>query len=135
VADDQPWLASPVHRRVMVPGTIWLDANLLDAGTFSWGVVQHEYAHQVDYALFDDAIRAHLLAVLGGGAWCYDTELLSHGDYGCERFASTLAWSYWPSPNNCLEPEQRGDESSVLPPRRFRALLDSLLGRPTLGRR
>ena len=27
-----------------------------------------------------DTIRAHLLAVLGGGAWCYDTELLSHGD-------------------------------------------------------
>jgi hypothetical protein len=47
-----------------VPGTIWLDANLLDAGTFSWGVVQHEYAHQVDYALFDDALRVHLPTVL-----------------------------------------------------------------------
>src|SRR6266849_1334883 len=29
-------------------GDIWLDANLLNAGRFSWGIVQHEYAHQVD---------------------------------------------------------------------------------------
>jgi hypothetical protein len=29
-----------------VPGTMWLDADLLDTGIFSWGVVQHEYAHQ-----------------------------------------------------------------------------------------
>jgi hypothetical protein len=26
--------------------------------------VQHEYAHQVDYALFDDALRVHLPTVL-----------------------------------------------------------------------
>jgi hypothetical protein len=114
-----------------VPGRIWLDADLLDAGTFSFGVVQHEYAHQVDYALFDDALRARLLPLLGGDAWCYTTAELPHGDYGCERFASTLAWSYWPSPDNCLKPERAGDESSALPPRRFRALLDSLLGRRT----
>ena len=31
------------------PGQIWLDASLLDSGRFSWGVVQHEYAHQVDF--------------------------------------------------------------------------------------
>lgn len=110
-----------------VPGTIWLDANLLDAGTFAWGVVQHEYAHQVDYALFDDTIRTRLLPLLGGNAWCYTTAIEAHGEYGCERFASTLAWSYWPSPKNCMKPEWRGDESSALPPRRFRALLASLL--------
>jgi hypothetical protein len=118
-----------------VPGTIWLDADLLDAGTFSWGVVQHEYAHQVDYALLDDALRQRLLPLLGGSTWCYTTAVLAHGDYGCERFASTLAWSYWPSPDNCLKPERTGDESSALPPQRFRALLDSLLQRPTVHHR
>ena len=118
-----------------VPGRIWLDADLLDAGTFSWGVVQHEYAHQVDYALLDDAIRAQLLPLLGGNTWCYTTAALPHGEYGCERFASTLAWSYWPSPDNCLKPEWAGDESSAMPPRRFRALLDSLLMRPTIRSR
>jgi hypothetical protein len=118
-----------------VPGTIWLDADLLDAGIFAWGVVQHEYAHQVDYALFDATMRTQLLSALGGHAWCYTTAELPHGDYGCERFASTLAWSYWPSPDNCLRPERPGDESSALPPRRFRALVDSLLGRQTVRRR
>src|SRR5438445_2853420 len=115
-----------------VPGKIWLDADLLDAGTFSWGVVQHEYAHQVDFALLDDPLHARLLPLLGGSTWCYTTATLAHGDYGCERFASTLAWSYWPSPDNCMKPEWPGDESSALPPRRFRALLDSLLEKRSL---
>jgi hypothetical protein len=118
-----------------VPGTIWLDADLLDAGTFSWGVVQHEYAHQVDCALLDAATRMQLLSALGGSTWCYTTIDLPHVDYGCERFASNLAWAYWPSPENCLRPEWPGDESSALPPRRFRTLLDSLLGRRSVGRR
>ena len=43
-----------------IPHEIWLDADLLDAGEFAWGVVQHEYAHQVDYLLFDEAQRALL---------------------------------------------------------------------------
>jgi hypothetical protein len=49
-------------------GEIWLDAYLLDAGTYSWGVVQHEYAHQVDFFLLNDA-RHTQLAALGGKAW------------------------------------------------------------------
>lgn len=40
------------------PGEIWLDADLLDSGTFAWGVVQHEYAHQVDFFVLDDHVRA-----------------------------------------------------------------------------
>ena len=39
-------------------GNIWLDSNLLDSGIFAWGVVQHEYAHQVDFFLLDDAKRS-----------------------------------------------------------------------------
>ena len=112
---------------VAVPGEIWLDANLLDAGTFAWGVVQHEYAHEVDYFLLDDVRRARILPLLEGSAWCYDVAILPHAQYGCERFASTLAWSYWPSADNCMKPEGRGDESAAMPPRRFRAFLDALL--------
>src|SRR5581483_4369290 len=54
-----------------VQGRIWLDSNLLDAGRFSWGVVQNEYAHQVDFYLLNDAQRAQLTRALGAAAWCY----------------------------------------------------------------
>src|SRR2546423_475427 len=37
-----------------IPGGIVLDASLLDAGTFSWGVIQHEFAHEVDFLVLDD---------------------------------------------------------------------------------
>src|SRR5258705_9511882 len=52
-----------IHIRRGAPSTstpreIWLDADLLDAGRFAWGGVQHEYAHQVDYLLFGDATPA-----------------------------------------------------------------------------
>ncbi len=117
------WVLPPTARA----GEIWLDANLLDAGTFARGGVQHEYAHEVDYFLLDDVRRARILPLLGGSAWCYDVAILPHAQYGCERFASTLAWSYWPSADNCMKPEGRGDESAAMPPRRFRAFLDALL--------
>ena len=107
-----------------------MDADLLDAGKFAWGVVQHEYAHQVDYFRFDDAIRARFLQLLGASEWCYGATLEHpHAAYGCERFASTLAWAYWPSPENCMKPESPADESAALNPRRFRAALDAVLGR------
>ena len=37
------------HDSEATPGNVWVDANLLDGTTFGWGVVQHEYAHQVDF--------------------------------------------------------------------------------------
>jgi hypothetical protein len=114
------------------PGEIWLDADLLDAGTFAMGVVQHEYAHQVDYFLLSDAQRQSLLAALGGDTWCDPVPVKDHDSYGCERFASTLAWAYWMSPANCMKPVRPGDESGAMPPARFRALLDALLTRPAL---
>ena len=115
------------------PGEIWLDANLLDAGDFSWGVVQHEYAHQVDFLLFDDAMRAQLDPLLGGTVWFYTVPGLAHGRYGCERFASTLAWSYWPSSANSMKPTSGSDESAAMPPAQFRALLASVLGNASLA--
>ncbi len=76
------------------PGEIWLDSALLDAGVFSWGVVQHEYAHEVDFFLLDEAKRATLAPLIGGKA-CWQTAGTHyvHGQLTCERFASTLAWS------------------------------------------
>jgi len=117
-----------------VPGRIWLDADLLDSGEFSWGVVQNEYAHQVDFYLLDDAQRAQLTSALGAAAWCYgDQPGLTLGQAGCERFASTLAVAYWPSPDNCI---RSADDLAPLAPAAFRALLVGMLGAealPTTG--
>ncbi|MGZ4372945.1 MAG: hypothetical protein ACXVRQ_12240 [Gaiellaceae bacterium] len=115
-----------------IPHEIWLDADLLDAGEFAWGVVQHEYAHQVDYLLFDESQRALLLKRLGGRDWCYGTPGLAHDQYGCERFASTFAWSFWTSRENSMRPTGRRDESSAMAPAKFRALVARLTG-PAAG--
>lgn len=109
------------------PGTIWLDADLLDAGRLSWGVVQHEYAHQVDFFLLTDAQRAQLLPTLGGASW-WQAGNLAHAQLASERFASTLAWAYWQSPDNVMKPAGPGDESGTVPPATFRALAASTLG-------
>ena len=109
------------------PGEIWLDAKLLDSGTFAWGTVQHEYAHQVDFALFTDPVRGELNGLLHGRHWGYDVAGLSHASYGCERFASTLAWAYWPSKHNALRPRSSSAESAAMKPRKFRALMKRVL--------
>ena len=106
-----------------LPGQVWLDADLLDAGTYAWGVVQHEFAHQVDFLLLDDARRAVLQAALGGSAWCSGA---THDRLGCERFADLVAWAYWPSPDNVLRPAGGGPIS----PTAFRALVSRLLPAP-----
>jgi hypothetical protein len=113
-------------------GNIWLDANLLDAGMFSWGVVQHEYAHQVDFFLLDDAKRQTLNTTLGGRDWCYSVAGLAHGQYGCERFASTLAWAYWPNAQNSMKPAGAKDESAAMTPAKFRSLMSVMVGAPTV---
>jgi hypothetical protein len=58
---------------------------------------------------------------------------LPHDEYGCERFASTLAWSFWPSPQNCMRPSATYDESAALAPRSFRRLVARLTHDPALG--
>ena len=109
------------------PGEIWLDANLLDSGKFAWGTVQHEYAHQVDFGLFGDPLRVQLNRSLHGQHWGYDVAGLKHSAYGCERFASTLAWAYWPSKQNALRPTSPSDEAAAMAPRKFRALMKKML--------
>jgi hypothetical protein len=84
-------------------GELWLDPAVLDSGRFSWGLVQHEYAHEVDFFLFNDAARATLAPQLGGLSW-WQTGSIRHDQLSSERFASTLAWSYWQSKDNSLRP-------------------------------
>jgi hypothetical protein len=109
-----------------IPGGIVLDANLLDAGTFSWGVIQHEFAHEVDFLVLDDADRARLQAALGVSSW-WPADGLAHAQLGCERFASTLAWAYWPSRANVMRPASTSDEAGSLAPAAFRSLLNRIL--------
>ena len=108
------------------PKQIWLDADLLDAGTFSWGVVQHEYAHQVDFALLTPATRAELHTVLGGSAWC-GGGAEGHANLDCERFADLVSWAYWPSADNVMKPASATDEGGQVAPAAFRAALAAIL--------
>lgn len=109
------------------PGEVWLDARLLDTGRFSWGVVQHEFAHQVDFQLLSADARDRFALLLGGSAWCGESPLVAHGDRGCERFASTLAWAYWPNASNCMKPRSSSDQSAAMAPAAFRAALTAAL--------
>jgi len=106
-----------------VAGQIWLDAGLLDSGRFSWGVVQHEYAHQVDFGLLTDPIRAQLDPLLEGSSWWGSPD--QHGSLGCERFADALTWAYWQSPDNVMKPANGTGQMS---PGAFRSALAAALG-------
>ncbi len=124
---------APVGESKAVPGEIWIDSRLLNAGRFAWGVVQHEYAHQVDFFLINPTTRAQLAKLLGGKAWCWETAGLKHNEYGCERFASTLAWAYWPSKDSAMKPDSKSSESAAMAPARFRTLLGQLFGATALS--
>ena len=104
-----------------IPGEGWLDADLLDADTFAWGVVQHEFAHQVDFLLLTDRDRDGLLRLVGESVWC--APALPSADQGCERFASAVAWAYWPSRDNCMRPDAETRRVTA----RFRSRLEQLL--------
>ena len=115
------------------PGEIWLDADLLESGAFAWGVVQHEYAHQVDFFALDDRARALFLRELGGVDWWSGAGVVRHSDAASERFASTLAWAYWPSRLNAMSPANAGIESGSIPAPRFRSLLAGVLAQRVNG--
>ena len=109
------------------PGQVWLDADLLDAGRLSWGVVQHEYGHQVDFSVLTDADRSQLQQLLGGSAWCSGAP---HGELTCERFADLISWAYWTNSDNVLRPAGKADEGGEVSPAAFRAALTRLLPSP-----
>ena len=113
------------------PGNLWLDRGLLASGRFAWATVMDEYAHQVDFFVLDPARRALLQQRLGASAWCYEVSGLAHGAHGCERFASMVAWAYWPSKENSYRPASPADESAAMPPGEFRTLVSLVVGVPT----
>jgi hypothetical protein len=106
------------------PNQIWLDADLLDSGRFAWGVVQHEYAHVLDFAVLTDATRSQLHTLLGGTAW-WGAE--GHSSLDCERFADLVSWAFWPSQDNVLKPANAQDEGGQVTPAAFRAALAALI--------
>ena len=116
------------------PQHIWLDRGLLATGRFAWGTVMDEYAHQVDFLALDAERRTVLQQRLGASAWCYELDGIAHGANGCERFASMVAWAYWPTKDNPYAPRSRDDESAAMPAAAFRQLLSSLVGVPALLR-
>jgi hypothetical protein len=119
-------IAKGVSDSYSTKGNIWLQPALLAHGKAAWGVIQHEYAHQVDFFLFDAAVRARLTKLLGAKTWWAGQPGLRHSQLGCERFASTLAWAYWPSRQNALIRFAHA-EATAMPPAKFRQLLDDLL--------
>lgn len=123
-------IARGIALSYSTPGQTWLDASLLDSGSFSWGVVQMEYAQQVQYTALSAQARSRLTGALGAQQWCYDDPSLPRGANACERFAATLAWSYWPSTNNSMRPAGPSDWSASMSPRAFRTLLSQLIGAP-----
>jgi hypothetical protein len=123
-----------VTRDQSIPGEIFLDPTLLDSGEFGWGAIQNEYGQQVDLFLLTDAQHAIFNTALGGTAWCYaDESGLQLQQYGCERFASNLAWAYWTSPMNCIQPAYAGAVAAGMSPAAFRAFLTTQLGVPTMS--
>lgn len=112
------------------PGHIWLDRSLLRTGRFAWPTIMDEYAHQVDFLVLDPGNRSILQQQLGTSAWCYETDGLGHGSYGCERFSSMVAWAYWPAKDSAYRPQSATDETATMPATRFRQLLSTLVGVP-----
>ena len=119
-----------------LPGDVYLDADLLDAGTFAWGVVQHEFAHEFDFFFLRASDHTTLLPQLGGVAWFANGAVgeapdggLAHQQLGAERFASTFAWSFWQSSSNTMKPRSKNDESAAMAPAAFRALIASIVAR------
>ena len=113
------------------PGQIWLDADLVDGGRLAWGVVQHEYGHEVDFLVLNDADRAQLHALLGGSAWCSGAP---HAELDCERFADLISWAYWTSQDNVMRPASATDEGGQVSPAAFRAVLAQILPQPSVRR-
>jgi hypothetical protein len=112
------------------PGSVSIDSQLLDMGEFGWAIVQHEFAHQIDFLLLTDAQRAQIAQAIGGSQWAPSGTALPHSAYTAERFASLVAWAYWQSPQNSLRPNSTSDEAGGMPAPAFRTLLAQLLNIP-----
>ncbi|HZC31608.1 MAG TPA: hypothetical protein VE261_08815 [Gaiellaceae bacterium] len=111
-------------------GQSWLDAGVLDTGRFSWGMVQMEYANQVQQTLVPPSLHDELAGLLGGKQWCYENPMLPPQDNACERFAALVAWAYWPSSDNCMAPAGNDAWATPISAPAFRAYLARTLAIP-----
>ena len=113
------------------PGEILLDERQLTASPFgpryAWGIVQHEYAHQLDFFLLTPADRERVIRRFGGAAWCYEVRGLARDDYGCERLATLVAWAYWRSTANVERPDWLPADAPPLRRDRVRAFVTALV--------
>jgi hypothetical protein len=89
-----------------------------------------EYAQQIQYTTLNAQTRSQLTSRLGTKQWCYEDPTLPGGANACERFAATLAWSYWPSAANSMQPSRPSDWSASMSPKAFRTMLSQLIGAP-----
>lgn len=112
-------------------GVVTLNADLLNSGEFSWGVVQHEFGHELDFSLLNAADRTSLQQALGGASWWDDPFApLQHDQMSAERFATMMSVAYWPAYwSNCFYPRPGNldAENSSMSPAAFRTLMNGLL--------
>jgi hypothetical protein len=112
------------------PGVIVLDEAVLSdtslGSRYSSGIIQHEYAHQIDYFLFQKSDRAAVRRTLGGQDWCYEVARLGHDEHGCERFADVFSWAFWPAKGNMLRAEAKAIAPKMTP-KKLRAFVNRLL--------
>ena len=108
------------------PGVVVLDETMLASSpygrAYTWGIVQHEFAHQVWWYALDEGRRIELQTVLGGADLCHEQPGLPHDAHACELFASTLGWAYWPAAGNPMQIER------AMGAHHFRRLLSGMLG-------
>lgn len=128
VPSTDPHLAGGTEAGYSTPGDVWLSTYWLEFGQLGWGIVQHEFAHEIDYYVLTDAQRADLLKHLDPSgsttSWCDHAALYEARP--CEWFASELAYAFWPSDANIQAPNYTGNLSGHMTPTAFRAELDSL---------
>ena len=72
---------------------------------------------------FDARDRRRVRQWLAGSDWCYEDPEVNHDDHACERFASSLAWAYWPRPRHNIMAVHTAVTAAE-----FREMLPRLLG-------
>jgi hypothetical protein len=117
----------PGETTESLPGDIWVGADWFKLTPTTWGFIQHEYAHQLDFFVLTAAQRAEAATLLGASRWDFDGEL-AHEDYGAERFASLLAYTFWPERTSAESPELDADTRAALANTTIRAF-QSMLAR------
>ena len=112
------------------PGHVWLDARPAPHGQASRGRPSWTSSPTRSTSSCSTSRAARSSGEASGprpGATSSPSRPLA---LGRERFASMVAWAYWPSKENAYRPRSRTDETAAMPAPAFRALLADLIGAP-----